>query len=62
LAIANSIHAFVDRLAIHEGEDFTISVEGGVTRITFAGDLISPGQSQLDANDNIYVRYEYLSA
>jgi len=62
LALANSIHAFVDRLAIHEGEDFTISVEGGVTRITFAGDLISPGQSQLDANDNIYVRYEYLSA
>lgn len=60
-AIGESIHAFVDRLAIHQGEDFTISVVGGVTRITFAGDLVSPGQSQLDANDNIYVRYQYLA-
>lgn len=60
-AIAESIHAFVDRLAIHQGEDFTVSVVGGVTRITFAGDLVSPGQSQLDANDNIYVRYQYLA-
>lgn len=60
-AIGESIHAFVDRLAIHQGEDFTISVVSGVTRITFAGDLVSPGQSQLDANDNIYVRYQYLA-
>lgn len=60
-AVANSISAFVDRLAIHQEEDFTISVVGGVTRITFAGDLVSPGQSQLDANDNIYVRYQYLA-
>ncbi|MEB3122512.1 MAG: hypothetical protein VKL41_14990 [Snowella sp.] len=60
-AISNSIHAFVDRLAIHQDEDFTVSVVGGVTRITFAGDLVSPGQSQLDANDNIYVRYQYLA-
>jgi len=59
--IAESIHAFVDRLAIHQGEDFTLSVVGGVTRITFAGDLVSPGQSQLDASDNIYVRYQYLA-
>lgn len=60
-AIGESIHAFVDRLAIHQGEDFTISVVGGVTRITFAGDLVSPGQSQLDASDNIYVRYQHLA-
>ena len=59
--IAESIHAFVDRLAIHQAEDFTVSVVGGVTRITFAGDLVSPGQSQLDASDNIYTRYQYLA-
>jgi hypothetical protein len=59
--IAESIHAFVDRLAIHQAEDFTVSVVGGVTRITFAGDLVSPGQSQLDASDNIYIRYQYLA-
>lgn len=60
-AIAESIHAFVDRLAIHQAEDFTVSVVGSVTRITFAGDLVSPGQSQIDATDNIYVRYQYLA-
>jgi peptidoglycan hydrolase CwlO-like protein len=60
-SIANSISAFVDRLAIHESDDFTLSVVGGVTRITFAGALVSPGQSTLDANDNIYVRYQYLA-
>jgi len=60
-AIADSIHAFVDRLAIHQGEDFTVSLVSGVTRITFAGDLVAPGQSQLDANDNIYVRYQRLA-
>jgi hypothetical protein len=60
-AIANSIHAFVDRLAIHQDEDFLLSVVGGVTRITFAGDLVAPSESQLDATDNIYVRYQYLA-
>jgi hypothetical protein len=60
-AIGESIHAFVDRLAIHQGEDFSISVVGGVTRITFTGDLVSPGQSSLDASDNIYVRYQYMA-
>jgi hypothetical protein len=60
-AIANSIVAFVDRLAIHQAEDFTLSVVGGVTRITFAGDLIAPGVSSLAADDNIYVQYQYLA-
>ncbi len=60
-AIANSIHAFVDRLAIHQDEDFLLSLEGGVTRITFAGDLVAPSESQLDDSDNIYVRYQYLA-
>jgi hypothetical protein len=59
LALANSVVAFVDRLAIHQGSDYTVSTVGGVTRITFAGDLVSPGQSQLDANDNLYFTYQY---
>jgi hypothetical protein len=60
-AVANSISAFVDRLAIHQEEDFTLSVVGGVTRITFAGALVDPGRSNLDDKDNIYVRYQYLA-
>lgn len=55
------LSAFVDRLAIHETEDYTLSVVGGVTRITFTGDLVSPGQSMLTAGDNIFVKYLYLA-
>lgn len=58
-ALPDSINAFVDRLAIHEGssEDFSISIVGGVTRITFLNDLISPGNQQLQNGDNLYFNY-----
>jgi hypothetical protein len=58
-AASNSINAFVDRLAIHEGasEDFTVSVVGGVTRITFVNQLVSPGNQQLQNGDNLYFNY-----
>jgi predicted nucleic acid-binding Zn-ribbon protein len=60
LAEVNSISAFVDRLAIHEGasEDFTVSVVGGVTRVTFVNDLVTPGQSQLSNGDSVYFKYQ----
>lgn len=61
LVVPNSVIAFVDRLAIHETEEFTLSTVGGVTRITFTGPLVSPGQQSLDANDNIYVKYQILA-
>lgn len=61
LVVPNSVIAFVDRLAIHETEEFTVSTVGGVTRLTFTGPLVSPGQQSLDANDNIYVKYQYLA-
>lgn len=57
LAIAASINAFVDRLAIHATDDYTLSTVGGVTRITFAGSLITPGQEKLSAGDVIRVKY-----
>ena len=60
-AISGSVIAFVDRLAIHETEEFTVSVVGGVTRVTFAGPLVSPGNQSLDANDNVFVKYQYLA-
>jgi hypothetical protein len=58
IAEAGSIVGFVDRLAIHEDEDFTVSTVSGKTRIIFAGDLIAPGQSALDANDNLYFKFQ----
>lgn len=60
-AISGSVMAFVDRLAIHETEEFTVSVVGGVTRVTFAGPLVSPGNQSLDANDNVFFKYQYLA-
>jgi hypothetical protein len=57
LAIGASINAYVDRLAIHETDDYTISVVGGVTRITFAGSLITVGQEKLSVGDIVRVKY-----
>ena len=55
----NSIQAYINRLAIHLGDDFTVSVVGGVTRITFAGDIASGGVSELDPGDTLYIKYTY---
>lgn len=57
LAITASINAFVDRLAIHETDDYTVSTVGGVTRITFVGSLITNGQEKLSAGDVVRVKY-----
>ena len=65
LAYADSINAFVDRLAIHKevgtpssvNGDYTVSVVGGVTRITFINSLVTPGQEKLSAGDEIRVKY-----
>jgi hypothetical protein len=57
LAISASINAFVDRLAIHATDDYTLSTVGGVTRVTFAGSLITPGQEKLAAGDVVRVKY-----
>lgn len=60
-AVENSIVAFVDRLAIHEGaaEDYTVTIPFGVSRITFLNELVDPGQQQLEAGDVINVTYQY---
>ncbi len=53
--IENSMSAFVDRLAIHEDSDYSISG----TAMTFLGDLVAPGQSELGSGDTVYVKYQY---
>lgn len=58
-ADAKSIVAFVDRLGIHEGEDYTVSVVNGMTKITFAGDIGPSGVSPLEAGDTVYFKYHY---
>lgn len=63
VAEVDSIIAFVDRVAIHQGasEDFTVSYTGGVggvTRITFVNALVTPGQQQLASGDKLYFNYQ----
>jgi len=59
IAMENSVVASVGRLMIHEGvgEDFTMSVVGGVSRLTFVGNLTSSSAEQLAEGDILYVKY-----
>lgn len=53
-----SLHVFVGRLAVHEGVDYTLSVEGGKTRITWAGSLVNPsGVESIELGDKVYISY-----
>lgn len=62
LAIEDSLHAFVGRLAIHKDDDFSVSVASGVTRLTFIGSLSSPtGTEKVEAGDVIRVVYAVLA-
>lgn len=58
-AMSESIVASVGRLMIHEGagEDFTVSVVDGKSRMTFVGNLIDPSEEKLEVGDIIYVKY-----
>lgn len=57
-AKAMSLHVFVGRLAVHEGVDYTVSVVGGKTRITWAGSLVHPsGVESIELGDRVYISY-----
>lgn len=58
-AMSESIVASVGRLMIHEGagEDFTVSVVDGKSRMTFVGNLVDPSEEKLEVGDIIYVKY-----
>lgn len=60
LARDKSIRAFVGRLAMHEGvgEDYTVSPVGGVSRVTFVGNMVSPSEEQLVEGDVLHFSYE----
>jgi hypothetical protein len=45
----------VGRLAIHEGEDFTVSVVAGKTRLTWIGSLANPsGTEKMEKGDKVF--------
>lgn len=52
-----SIVLFVDRLGLHEGYDYSVSVVGGVSRITFSATLLAPSEIALEIGDILNVTY-----
>ena len=59
LAIADSMVLSVSGIIQYEGSDYTLSSVGGVTRITFAGDLATGGAAALVSGDVLRVNYQY---
>ena len=60
--LANSLDFMCSGLIFNEGVDYTVNLtggSGGVTRVTFAGDLATGGNSALVAGDVVYFKYEY---
>jgi hypothetical protein len=50
----------VGRLAVHEGEDYVLSVVGGVTRLTWIGSLAHPdGVEKIEMGDKVFYSGAY---
>ena len=50
----------VGRLAVHEGEDFDVTVVGGKSRIVWKGSLLAPsGEECIETGMNVFVVYAY---
>lgn len=59
---AFSLDLVVSGVYMEETVDYTISLiggVGGVTRLTFAGDLATGGASELIAGDKLVIKYQY---
>jgi len=52
-----SVKAFVGRIALHEGQDFSISVVGGKTRLTWSGDFMVGGAEEIEEGMKLFFEY-----
>ena len=60
--LANTLDFAVAGLIFNESVDYTVSLAGGVggvTRVSFIGDLATAGPAALIATDVVYVKYQY---
>lgn len=57
-----SLQAYANRLAIHQEDDYTLSIVSNKTRMTFAGEIATGGVSALQEGDVIYVKYTFPGA
>ena len=56
-AHADSIVPSIDRLLLIEGDDYTVQVVGGKTRLMFTGSIATGGFEAVGAGDRVVVRY-----
>lgn len=56
-ALSGSIHVFCDRLAILEGLDYSVSVVGGVSRLTWIGPSVAGAEEEFSEGDVVYIQY-----
>lgn len=61
--IESSLVVSIDRLMLHEDDDYTLStvqgLTGPVTRLTWVGDIAIGGDSAIEIGDNIRVNYRH---
>ncbi len=58
-AVPNSIVATIGRLSAHIDEDFTTSVESGITRITWINSFAQPaGEEKMEIGDSVFLNYK----
>lgn len=55
--VPDSIVAFIDRLGIFEGEDFSLVSAQGKTRLVFANSLIVGGNEEIESGAELRVKY-----
>lgn len=56
---ANTLQVVFSGVVQRQGVDYTLSLEGGVTRVTFDGDLATGGAAELVATDVLECQYLY---
>jgi hypothetical protein len=56
-AMEMTVNMSVSAVMKYEGEDYSVSVVGGVTRVVFMGDLLAGGASPLEVDEKIYFQY-----
>jgi hypothetical protein len=59
--LEKSLIVFVGRLALIQGEDYTVSVVSSKTVLTWAGDFAVGGVEGIEAGDKINVTYAYMA-
>jgi hypothetical protein len=60
--IVGMLEMYVDKLRLHSigsSPDFSISTVGGVTRVTFLNNMISPSEQALASSDELFCYYKH---